>query len=165
MGAAPTRCTAPREEGGAPLCRQLVAVACLALLAVASASADSDADALIKFGLLGVWAVDCTEPPSNSSPQVRFAIVNGMATRTVLAGGLSQTMRMRNLRITAPDRLSYFLEGPTAEASHTMMVARVGEDIRSQEAVRFDGTAVIRDGRYVASGAPSPLYRRCSDRI
>jgi hypothetical protein len=43
------------------------------------------------------------------------------------------------------------------------MVARVGEAIRSHEAVRTDGTAIIRDGKYVASGVPTLLYRRCSD--
>jgi len=150
------------RSGGCLLYKQLIAVACLAYLSLASATAQPDNDALIAFGLSGMWAADCAERPSSSSPHVKFAIMDGMPTRTVLTG-VSQTMVMRNLRMIAPDRLGYYLQAPSKEW-HYRVVARVGQDIRNHEAIGPDGTAVIKDGKYVASGAPTPLYRRCSDR-
>jgi len=147
------------------LCKQLVAVACFNFLLVASATADSDVDALIEFDLLGAWAVDCAKPPSRANLHVAFAIRNRTPTRTVRANGSSETMVMRNLRITAPDRLVYYLGGASKESSYNMMVAKIGEEIRSHETVRADGAVIIKNGKFVASGEPTRLFQRCSHQI
>ncbi len=119
---------------------------------------------MIKFGLVGVWAPDCTQPPSSSNAYVRFAIVNGKPTRALRVNGAYPVMAMRDVHIAAPDRLVYLSEVATGQMQ-IMTIAKVGEAIRSQETIGVDGTAVIRDGRFVASGAPTLLYQRCSAQI
>ena len=149
----------------ATLCRTLVVGIGLALLLGSSATAGPDGDALIKFGLPGVWAADCAKPPSWANPHVTFAIRNGIPIRTVRINGSYETMEMRNLLITAPDRLIYDLDGPSKESSYNMMVAKIGDEIRSHETVRADGTAIIKNGKFVASGEPTRLYQRCSHQV
>jgi hypothetical protein len=144
--------------------RHLVAVACLATLALAPAMAEPDTDAVIKFGLVGVWAPDCTQPPSSSNIYVRFAIVNGRPTRAVQANGAYPVRTMRDVRIAAPDRLVYLLEVATGR-THRRTIARIGEAIRGQESIDAEGSTIIKDGKFVASGVPTLLYRRCSAQI
>jgi hypothetical protein len=74
---------------------------------------------------------------------------------------------MRNLRMMAPDRVKYDLydsagKGPT----DYIVMAKVGERIRSHERVRADGTTIIKDGRFVpsrfvASNEATPVFQRC----
>jgi hypothetical protein len=135
------------------------------LLLHSSATAGPDGDALIEFGLLGAWAIDCTKPPSRANMHVTFAIRNGLPTRTVRINGVFETMEMRELRVLAPDRLTYYLHGPTKESSFNMMVAKIGEEIRSHETVRADGLAIIKNGKFVASGEPTRMFQRCSHQV
>ena len=148
--------------GRLALHRRLAAIVGFVLLFNGSATADPDIDALSKFGLLGSWAVDCTNPPSTANPHLAFApSQSGYPTRTLRMGGFSETMEMRNARIIAPDRLAYFDAGLSPKSSFNVILAKVGERFRSYESIRTDGTHLIKEGKSVSSGNPTMVFQRC----
>lgn len=148
------------------MCKRLVAFACLALLSAASAVAGRDDDAVIKFGLLGTWAVDCAKPPSPDNPHTSIAASWAGHPRqtTDIGTGYTQPVELRNVRIIATDRLALLVVyvGLAEEPSFQVILARVGARFRSHESVRRDGVALIREGRFVDTGDPTPLFERCS---
>ncbi len=52
--------------------RTLLAMTAL-VAGIGAARASVDGEALGKFGLLGHWAVDCSQPPSRTNPHTTFA--------------------------------------------------------------------------------------------
>jgi hypothetical protein len=52
--------------------------------------------------------------------------------------------------------------GAPGEPSFNVVLVRVGGRFRSHESVGPDGVALIRDGKFVNGGDPTPLFERCS---
>ncbi len=144
--------------------RRLIAGIGFALLAGGVATADSDADGVIGFGLLGAWAVDCRRPPSADNPHAFFAISTpGQPTETIDMGpGVRLTADLRNVHRIAPDRLALLYVGTPQGRSFDIVLVKVGERFRSEQSVGSDGVALIKDGKFVFGGEPTPLFESCS---
>ena len=144
--------------------RRLIAGIGFALLAGGVATADSDADGVTRFGLLGAWAVDCTRSSSRDNPHAFFAISrSGHPTETIDMGpSVRFTAELRNVRLVGPDRLALVYVSIPEGRSFDIVLVKVDGRFRSEQSVGRDGVALIKDGRFVFGGDPTPLFERCS---
>ena len=141
------------------------AIAALAAgVALIGPAVAADSDELSRFGLIGTWAVDCAQPDSASNPYVIFAVKDGAPFWILRMGDLQARYGMRQLKAIGADVLDY-TDGPDqAGRTHHMQLKKTGARFRSLSSMREDGSAVIADGKFVASGAPTPVFENCPSR-
>ena len=131
---------------------------------ITAAQADPTRDALEKFGLLGTWAADCKQKPSGRNPWQTYRIASsGKPTRvlTMKDGSLDGTFAMTNVKLMAPDRLAYRDTRTTGTLYFDVVLVRRNDRVRSVSSVSSDGKVLIRDGKFVDSGAPTLEFERC----
>lgn len=80
-----------------------------AVVLLSNAWAGPESDAVRRFGLPGVWRLDCTKPAGLTNVQLTFdAPEQGLPTQTMVVypphGG---TVEMREARIIAPDKIAF----------------------------------------------------------
>jgi hypothetical protein len=138
--------------------------AILALALVATpAAAGPDSDMLRKLGMLGAWAVNCANPPSNANPHLEYiASESGYPTRKTIMDAKPSFAEMRNVRLIASDRIA-FLDVRKPDGDRTNIVLAVmGQRWRSQDASDMDGKAYIKNGKFVSSGQDTLVFDKCS---
>jgi hypothetical protein len=130
----------------------------------ASASAQSIADVMEQWGLVGTWAVNCHLPPSRT---------NGMhSTYTRQLGGnvdvrrdfgdsrYNDVSQVISARVQADGMLEVTVD-PRQVFTYVLFKGADGR-IRSMTGRLGSGEYTVRDGKFVASGAPTPWQSRCS---
>jgi hypothetical protein len=146
-------------------------IVALSLLSGAAAKAESVLSVVSRAHLLGSWAASCSAGASTSNWIV-----------TWYAGG-SGTVRRRSLRGPGEPPLDGAID--SAEMlSQTLVRTRMRNDdpnwgnlngmvydvvfdisdgnLRTISSVRGDGQTLIRDGKLVSNGNPSPVSQRCA---
>jgi hypothetical protein len=141
----------------------LLAVALVPLLPVAS-QAGKDSDALLQFGLVGSWSLDCQKPPSPANPFVSFIpSTAGQPSRQVITGkpqfdSLVPLSDAQMLDATYL-RVSY----PQGRVTITVTLLKDQRRIRPYEAVASDGTVSVSGGNVKATGQPTSWLLKCAD--
>ncbi|MBI3704015.1 MAG: hypothetical protein HY244_09265 [Rhizobiales bacterium] len=143
--------------------KRSTAIVMLALLAT-PAVAGPDSEVLRKLGMLGVWAVDCAKPPGNGNFYIEhIPSERGYPTRKTSAGAKPTFAEMRNVRPISSDRIA-FLDVRLPDGDKTdIVLAFTGDSLRSQESSDPGGKAHIKDGKFLSSGAPTPIFKKCKD--
>lgn len=121
----------------------------------------ADVDLIRSFGMLGVLAIKCSEPPSGQNPYVTYAAsTDGKITRSLkMKPELDGTFAMWNLRMAGPDLLQYDEQGRGTGV--TVSMARINGKFRSWRSVQTDGTVLIADGKFTSSGKETPTFEPC----
>ena len=142
--------------------KRSAAIVALALLAT-PAAAGPDSDMLRKLGMLGAWAVNCTNAASDSNPHLEYmASASGYPTRKTVMSGKTSFAEMRNVRLVDSDRIA-FLDVRKPDGDRTNIVLAVmGHRWRSQDASDLDGKAYIKNGKFVSSGQDTLVFEKCS---
>jgi hypothetical protein len=144
-----------------PLAATVVAVLALA---PALARADVDSDALLRFGLIGNWALDCQAPPSLANPFMNFIPSSaGKPTRQIVTGKpeydslvpISDTALLDDSHL----RLSY----PQGRVTVTVTLVKDQLRVRPFEAVASDGTVSVKGGIVQYNGRPTSWLEKCPD--
>lgn len=140
-----------------------LAVFASALFWLGPAYATSDVDMLKEFGMYGRVAVDCSAPYSSNNPHLIYAVSSkGKITRTLeMNPELNGSFHIRNMRMMGPDVLQHDETGRQSEL--TITVAKIDGKFRSWRSVRADGTILIADGKFPASGNPTVSFEKCKD--
>ena len=144
----------------------------LGLLLLASpARADTVLDVLARAGLLGTWAESCSAGPSRQNWFVTFyATTNGLIQRKSVRGGSDPVLEgtVDSAERIAPTvlRLRLRNDDPNwGEANgavyDTVVEIRDGKS-HAVSSIRSDGTQLIKDGKFVTSGTPTPVLQRCN---
>ncbi|RTL72459.1 MAG: hypothetical protein EKK41_04580 [Hyphomicrobiales bacterium] len=139
-----------------------IVLLCAGALGLASSEAKAgDVDVIRGFGMLGVLALTCSEPPSTQNPYVTYAATaDGKLTRTLkMKPDLDGTFSMWNLRMAGPDLLQYDEEGRGSGV--TVSMARINGKFRSWRSVQTDGKVLIADGKFTSSGKETPAFEPC----
>ena len=145
-------------------CVRRAIAALTAAMALIGPAVAADSDELKKFGLIGTWAVNCAQPDSASNPYVIYAVKDGSPFWILRMGDLQARYGMRQLKVIGEDVLDY-IDGPDqAGRMHHMQLKKTGARFRSLSSTREDGSAVIADGKFVASGAPTLVFENCPSR-
>jgi hypothetical protein len=124
--------------------------------------AGPDGDAVRRFGLVGVWRLDCSKPVSRSNPNVVFeAPEQGPPTRTIGWGSPSDyTHELREVRIIAPDKLAHTVNDKYNFLSQVILV-RDGRGRTFQYTDLKTGKVTVKDGIFLPTGEPTPWLERC----
>jgi hypothetical protein len=136
----------------------------LGLKACGQASAEDTTEAnLDRFGLLGTWAVDCSQPASASNPHLIYLQGRALPER-ILKMGVSREQRfeMRDLRTVGAGRLAYHDLQVGAKRGYDVILEIAGGRLRSVSSVAADGQVLVRDGRVLATGQTTLSFVRCA---
>jgi hypothetical protein len=142
----------------------LLSVLLIGLRLCGQASAEDATDAILdRFGLLGTWAVNCSQPPSASNPHLIHLRGRAFPERILKMGGSrEQRFEMRDLRAVGSERLAYYDLQVGAKRGYDVILEIAGGRLRSLSSVAADGRVLIRDGRMLATGQPTLSFVRCT---
>jgi hypothetical protein len=138
-------------------------LAFLALLPV-SAHAGADSDAMVKFGLIGSWAVDCHAPPSLANPFQTFVASNAaQPTRQLIVGNpsIDRLQPLYDVALLAADRLrlAYAQGGVTV----TVVLIKQEGRIRPIESTTSSGETVVSGGIVQRDGRSTTWLEKCPE--
>jgi hypothetical protein len=146
-------------------------VAALAIASIETANAQSVADTVADFGLIGTWAIDCTQPASSSNFLTVYAIKpSGEVSRTYYdqPDHVYNNYKITSAKRQAPDMLSYeqvwdFEGSPANIAGDRVQVLLNMADDKLQiiSSKGSDGSFFVEDRKYTSSGDASPWQLRC----
>jgi hypothetical protein len=147
-------------EEGAPMKLSKLAVAALALWPLC-AQASGDADTAQRFGLIGVWAVDCYQPATINNPYVTYAVAaGGTVVQSIDMETIEPTDHLHDLHL-AGDLLSLKLDSLKDKTTRAIVLKMDHGRLQSWSSTRPDGTVLVRDGKSVHTGNPMPAFGKC----
>jgi hypothetical protein len=131
------------------------------LLAAPSAQAASAREVLEKYGLIGTFSRDCSQPVSQRNSYIvhrpldaervqrDFMREASKSTATVIASASELRPNEIMIRIVFGER-------------HTDVVYRVeGQRFRTLQSTRDNGEKIVVDGRAIEDGLPMPWLNKC----
>jgi hypothetical protein len=145
---------------------RMIAVTAFLLLAPCLAKAQSVQKAMEKFGLPGIWAVDCSKPAGPTNFFAHYTV--SAADRGMLTYDGSDTLKKSSYIIhdakLLGDRKIELEEEFLADHSFLDLILTKSEDqIRVISSRRNDGKVLIADGRFQPEGDASLWFTRCSN--
>ena len=142
-----------------------VALAVLAFVASASpAAADPAADAAERWGLIGLWKLDCTKGPSREDPSFRYVVRGGKLYQERDSGGAKDANIVSLAEAGADRTLELTVILPPPSPARTLVLRHEGSDrfsVRSNRAIGTDDYT-IKDGRLPDGKPARVLLTRCS---
>ncbi len=131
-----------------------------------SAQAQSVQDVCRNFGLIGVWASACNQPPDieSGNPQAIYARSSSddvMLTYDYGAKHRPAVYTIVSAQQAGRDQVSYVEERLRDKARLTVTVLKAHDQISVISAVGPDGRAFVENGRIIATGQPTPQQGRC----
>ena len=143
-------------------CAYPLALALLFLPAIAHAGKDSDA--LVQFGLIGSWALDCRKPPSPANPFVTFTpSTAGEPTRQIVTGKPQYDSLVPLSDVALLDATHLRLSYPQGPVTVTVTLAKEPRRIRPYEAVESNGMVSVSGGMAKGTGLPTKWLLKCAD--
>lgn len=149
-----------------PVSIRLIAVALLAGFSSASSvSAQTVAGTATKWGLVGVWQLDCKAPVSESNGALKYAVRGGKLFHDRdFGGGRTDSSAVTAVTIKSDETLEVTI--PFASISQTRQFAffkAADGRIRALYSKNVDTDEYsIRDGKFVANGNATPWQSRCA---
>lgn len=127
------------------------------------ASAQDSAAVAESWGLLGTWSVDCAQAASKSNAHLSFVRVDGQLMHRRDFGELRDEYPIRSATAAADGSLEILVDLRPAGKARTIVFARAGEGKKRAIQNRGEqGDYTIRNGKFVANGAPTPVQTRCA---
>jgi hypothetical protein len=126
------------------------------------ARAESIADAAEKWGLLGIWALDCTKPPSRENGYLGYERDGEQVLHKRDFGDLSDSHPVTGAKRLPGGAIEIVMDLTGLAQTRTMVLVKSG-DGRSRTVSNRDaaGKYSIRDGKFAANGKPAPWQTRC----
>jgi hypothetical protein len=146
--------------------RVLVMAAALVMALPLSAQAQSVQQLFENFGLIGVWASACNQPPSleagnSHSIYALSSSADVMLTYDYGPKHRSSVYTIVSARQTGRDRLSYVEERLNDKSRATVTVLKVKGALSVVSSVGQNGKVFVENGKILANGQPTPQQRRC----
>ena len=136
----------------------------LLLLMPAVARAGKDSDALLQFGLIGNWSLDCQKPPSPANPFMNFTpSTAGQPTRQIITGKPQYDNLVPVSHAEMLDATHLRLSYPQGAVTITVTLLKEQRRIRPYEAVTSNGLVSVSGGNVKATGQPTNWLLKCAD--
>jgi hypothetical protein len=140
----------------------LALVACLA--PASDGSAETAAETVLKWGLIGTWSRDCSLPADRSSDTLlAYEMVrDGRVVFQRNVGDTAEESEVVTAEVSADGMLNLrvFFPGLKQTLESGLMMQPDGS-MRAMYSRSAQGQYAIRDGRFTASGAPTPALHKC----
>jgi hypothetical protein len=144
---------------------RLLAFVAAALIGSAQAAVAQDvAKTLSRWGLLGVWALDCSQPASGSNGYLAYVDKGGgKVSHERDFGDRKDANDVQQARTGKGGALQLVVNFPglSQTRKYTLLMAPDGR-IRAMSNSKADGTEpTIKDGIFTANSSPTPWQVRC----
>ena len=118
------------------------------------------------FGLIGVWASACNQPPSleDGNSHAIYALSSSADVMLTYDYGPKHPAAVYTIVSASPagrDRIAYVEERLQDKARATVTVLKAKDTISIMSSVGQNGKVFVENGRIVANGRPTPQQRRC----
>jgi hypothetical protein len=137
--------------------RKTILIAVLLAALPFSAQAQSIRQTFQEFGLIGVWAADCTRSPSEGNAHAIYALSRPDGVMLTYDNGPKYNASVYSIlsaQRTGPNRLA-------DRQRVTVTMVKMADGISLWSSVLPDGTVLVRDGMRTSSGAANPRRARC----
>lgn len=139
----------------------MATVSLLFLISSGSSALANDADTFRRFGMIGVWAQDCSKQPANDNPYMTYAAsMDGRVTNTLNAAVTIESQIVA-ASILSSDLLQYHLvnkNGPT----FVLVVRKTASEYQVISNVR-ERTLITSEGRNLSNGRQTSIFKKCRD--
>jgi hypothetical protein len=139
------------------------AIACA--LSAAPAQAATDAQIARQFGLIGVWATDCSRPASIQDTYETISVAADGSVDAVIdmeVTGVDGLSHLHALQLVDGGMLQVTWHSTVTGSTLTITVAKVGNRQHSWRSVQSDGKVLIDKGMFVASKRSAPWLEKCA---
>ena len=144
-----------------------IAVAVLWVALTSTAGAETLASTVEQWGLLGSWAVDCTARPDRDKGALLTYEIrkDGRVMYRRNFGEAKDENEVVSATVNAEGLLNMMVYFPSLRQAREfgLMLQKDG-NLRAIYNRSERGEYTIRDGKYVATGAPTPAQQRCDER-
>lgn len=137
----------------------------LALCSVAAAPglAETPADVAAAWGLLGTWAVDCSQPASRQNSHLSFVRKGDGVIHRREFGDDSDEHAVSAVRTMAGGKIEVVVDLQRFSQIRTIVFAREGDGKKRAISNRDDKNVYsIRAGKFITNGQRAPLQSRCA---
>ncbi len=148
-------------------CRLLLVLA-LMLATPVAASAETVRQVLQQFGMLGTWADDCSQPPSNNNfHTVYVPLPNGNVQRTYYnaPGKIYNQYVLQLVNRISSDQLYYQQAG--SEGRINVILKKDGNKYHVLSSQNENGKIYVQEGKFTSNtsnpGKESPWQTKCHD--
>jgi hypothetical protein len=154
--------------------RSLARVATVATILIAAshataARAQTTAQTMEEWGLLGTWAVDCSQPPSARNSYTSYVATSGGEVLQVRHLGRRQdSRRIQAAAVRRDGMIEVVTDFSDLGWGMHKTTFQKGTDgrIKAMRSGKLDGTQdTIRSGKFVRDGRPARWQSRCSQRL
>jgi len=120
-----------------------------------------------EFGLFGIWAIDCSAPPSPGNPHVSIAAL--LSGDVLEEHNLGADYAVNHYRYLSAERISadqlstqvIFQAGSEGEERQTLVFRIRGNTRRTMFNQPESGPVRVKDGIALASGSKTPTLMKC----
>jgi hypothetical protein len=119
--------------------------------------------AMAKFGLIGEWAAQCRQPPGIDNAHSHWSASSETKGELFTNFG-DQTMSYdaNFAELVGADRIRIKLVSNKNGTQLELIIEKRDRHIRTLSSVRSDGSALIKDGKLVPTGADTVAQEHCS---
>jgi hypothetical protein len=132
--------------------------------AIAADSSPSLKQAMTKFGLIGEWAAHCNQPPGKDNAHTHWSASSetkgelltdfGAAHTMTYAATAAELLGAEDIRVSLVDNQG---------GSHLELIIEKRDGrVRTLSSLQSDGSALIKDGKFVSNGADTVAQERCN---
>jgi hypothetical protein len=141
----------------------LIAALAIALPALAAEN-PSLKQAMTKFGLIGEWAAQCSQPPSKDNARTHWSARSETKGEllTDFGDGHTMTYDINSGELVGADRIRLRLVNNQQSTPLELIIEKRNGHVRTLSSLRGDGSALIKDGKFVSSGADTVAQERCN---
>jgi len=132
-----------------------------------SASAETLAETVLKWGLIGPWSLDCSLPPDRDRGTVLSYDIarGGRVVHRRNFGDTSDESRVLSAEISADGTLNLRVYFPSLKQTREYgLMMQPDGTMRAIYNRSARGEYTIRDGKFAASGDPTPPQHKCNSR-
>jgi hypothetical protein len=126
--------------------------------------AGADSDAVVQFGLIGSWALNCKAPPSPANPFMSFdPSADGEPIRQIITGRPQYDSHVPVSKVSAIGTTRLQLSYPQGGVTITVVLEKDQQGIRPIDATASDGIVSVKDGIVQYTGQPTAWLIKCGN--
>ena len=119
--------------------------------------------AMRNFGLIGEWAADCSELPSKNNAYTHWSARTDTTGElfTDFGGGVTMSYSVNAAELVGADQILIRLVDDKDHTHLELIIEMRDGRVRTLSSVASDGSAFIKDGKFVSSGADTVAQEHC----
>jgi hypothetical protein len=141
-------------------------VGCLGLASPAAAAQTDEqkqiVETLERWGLMGAWSLDCSQPPSSDNGYLAYGVQDGVAVHTRDFGDAQDENEVQEATLKPDGSIEIVVHFEGFDQTRKYVMIRKNDQIRAWSNTLADNTgATIAEGKFVTGGGETPWQSQC----